>query len=440
MTPAIDHNTIAVVLYWLLMAPIAAYILHVVAGFCTDDYPTSFRSALGMILVTAAVVFFAFDLSSYVFALWMRDPSVGVRMPANYSYWDWLREPLAVKWHVLGFVPFVRFLPVFFALIAGCITQIFLWKVDFKLGAVVFVAQALLTFAAMELLSLIFRFGLQYYEHYVPPNESPAAVRPGSRDRNSDPADLQELDQRIQDQKSDPSSFWRRLDSGWESANGHLQPMYTFLEPVTKHLPHPAQSFLNAGGWLLVFAGLGGFVVFWPKIKRDRKEMLRPKSKRKPIPKTKLAMIGDSVTALGERQATVNGIPARLRHIIMVAPAGVAGKGATPTPVAQFLDTIRPDLSALSAADYPKADVWSDSNARANFRKTLETRIEFSEQSGQPSPWLILHGPVKWSGSTVQVALAFLLSKPTAGRIIELTAVQWKEAIGARTVPKEERD
>ena len=124
------------------------------AGFCTDDYPTSFLSAMGMILVTAAVVFFTFDFSSYAFALWMRDPSVGVQMPANFSYWDWLREPLAVKWQVLSFVPFIRFLPVFFALITGCITQIFMWKVDFKLGAVVFVAQALLTFAAMELLSV----------------------------------------------------------------------------------------------------------------------------------------------------------------------------------------------------------------------------------------------------------------------------------------------
>jgi hypothetical protein len=425
MTPAIDHNTIAVILYWLLMAPIAAFILHVVAGFCT-----------------AAVVFFAFDLSSYAFALWMRDSSVGVRMPANFSYWDWLREPLAVKWQVLSFVPFIRFLPVFFALIAGCITQIFLWKVDFKLGAVVFVAQALLTFAAMELLSLIFRFGLQYYEHYMPPKESPAAVRPGQRDRNTEPADLEELNERIRDQKNEPSSFWRRLDGGWESANGHLQPMYSFLEPVTKHLPHPAQSFLNAGGWLLVFAGLGGFIVAWPKIKRNRKEMLRPRSKRRAVhhQHVKLAMIGDSVTSLGERQATVNGIPARLRHIIMVPPAGVTGKAATPTPVAQFLDTIRPDLSTLSAADYPKAEVWSDSHARSHFRKTLETRIEFPEPAGQPSPWLILHGPVKWSGSTVQVALAFLLNTPTTARIMELNATQWKEAIGARSVPIEERD
>jgi hypothetical protein len=118
----------------------------------------------------------------------------------------------------------------------------------------------------------------------------------------------------------------------------------------------------------------------------------------------------------------------------------VTGKAATPTPVAQFLDTIRPDLSTLSAADYPKAEVWSDPHARSHFRKTLETRIEFPEPAGQPSPWLILHGPVKWSGSTVQVALAFLLVKPTTVRIMELNATQWKEAIGARSVPKEERD
>jgi hypothetical protein len=108
--------------------------------------------------------------------------------------------------------------------------------------------------------------------------------------------------------------------------------------------------------------------VAWPKIKRNRKEMLRPKWKRRAVhhQHVKLAMIGDSVTSLGERQATVNGIPARLRHIIMVPPAGVTGKAATPTPVAQFLDTIRPDLSTLSAADYPKAEVWSDSHARSH--------------------------------------------------------------------------
>jgi hypothetical protein len=47
---------------------------------------------------------------------------------------------------------------------------------------------------------------------------------------------------------------------------------------------------------------------------------------------------------------------------------------------------------------------------------------------------------VKWSGSTVQVALAFLLNTPTTARIMELNATQWKEAIGARSVPIEERD
>src|SRR5262245_1750954 len=171
MTPAIKHNLVAVILFWALMAPIAAYILHIVAGFCTEDYPTSFRSALFMVLVTAAAVFFTFDLSSYFFALFMRDPSIGVQMPANYTYWDWLREPLALKWHVLGFVPFIRYLPVFFALIVGCIVQVFMWKVEFKLGAVVFIAQTILTLAAMALLSFLFRFGLEYYERYFPPKD-----------------------------------------------------------------------------------------------------------------------------------------------------------------------------------------------------------------------------------------------------------------------------
>jgi hypothetical protein len=437
MTPAIEHNLVAVILYWVLMAPIAAYILHIVAGFCTDDYPTSFHSALFMVLVTAAAVFFTFDLSSYVFALFMRDPSIGVQMPANYTYWDWLREPLALKWQVLGFVPLIRFLPVFFALIVGCIVQVFMWKVEFKLGAVVFIAQTILTLAAMALLSFLFRFGLEYYERYFPPKDRvppPAAtVRKKLQD---EPEHMHELSGRVEKMRDEGTSIWRQIDGDWDAANGHLQPLYSFLQPVTKHLPHPAQSFLNAGGWLLVLLGAGGFVVFWPKIRRHRKEVLRPRSKRKHYDHIKLALIGDAVTTLGERQATVQGISARLRLVVMVPPAGVTGKAAVPAPLANFLDAIRPELSALTVADYPHAEVWSDPHARDHFRKTLGLRIEFPE----PSNWVVLAGPMQWAGSPAQVALGFLLAKPLAERFIDVPAGQWPTAIGSRDVPKDERD
>src|SRR5262245_16481921 len=437
MTPAIKHNLVAVILFWALMAPIAAYILHIVAGFCTEDYPTSFRSALFMVLVTAAVVFFTFDLSSYFFALFMRDPSIGVQMPANFTYWDWLREPLALKWQVLGFVPFIRWLPVLFALIAGCIVQVFMWKVEFKLGAVVFIAQTVLTLIAMELLSWLFRFALVYYEQYFPPKDP---VRPPAtearRHLQSEPAHLQELGHRVKRMRDEGTSVWRQIDGDWDAINGRLQPLYSFLQPVTNHLPHPVQSFLNAGGWILVLLGAGGLIAFWPKIRRHRKEMLRPRSKRKHHDHIKLAMIGDSVSALGERQATVQGIPARLRLVVMVPAAGVRGKAAVPAPLANFLDAVRPELSALTAADFPHAEVWSDPHARDHFRKTLGVRIDFPE----PSNWIVLAGPIQWAGSPAQVALGFLLNKPLADRFIDVPAGQWPTAIGSRDVPKEERD
>jgi hypothetical protein len=439
MTPAIEHNLIAVILYWAMMAPIAAFILHVVAGFCTDDYPTSFHSALFMVLVTAAAVFFTFDISGYVFALFMRDPTVGVQMPANYSYWDWLREPLAVKWQVLGFMPFIRYLPIFFALIIGCIVQVFMWKVEFKLGAVVFIAQVVLTIAAMALLSVVFRFGLEYYEHYFPvkdQHKAGEAKAPARKHLKSEPAHLDELNERVQRMGDEGTSIWRQIDGDWDSANRHLQPLYDFMQPVTKHLPHPAQSFLNAGGWILVLVGAGGFVLFWPKIRRHRKEALRPRSKRKHFEHIKLAMIGDSVTALGPRQATVHGVPARLRVLVMTPAARITGKAAVPAPLATFLDSIRPELSAITAADFPHVEVWSDQHAREHFRKTVETRIEFPE----PSSWVVLVGETTWAGSPAHIALGFLTLKPVESRIEDIPAGQWPQAIGIRDVPKEERD
>jgi hypothetical protein len=443
MTPAIEHNLVAEILFWALMLPISAYILHVVAGYCTDDYPTSFRSALFIVLLTAAAVFFTFDLSSYFFALFMRDPTIGVRMPANYTYWDWLREPIALKWHVLGFVPLIRCLPVLAALVVGCIVQIFVWKVDFKIGAVVFVAQVVLNLAAMVLLSMLFRFGLEYYERFFPPQRGqPGEARAAARNLQSEPAHLQELGRRVARMSDDGTSIWRQIDMEWESVNGHLRPLYGFLQPVTNHLPYPAQSFLNAGGWLLILVAGAGLIAFAPRLHRHRKEFLRPRAKRKHQagPRIKLALIGDSVSGMGSRQATVDGVPARLRLAIMVPSAAATGPATAPAPLDQFLDAIRPKLSALTAADYPHVEVWSDSHARTRLHKTLEARVEFPEKSGEPSPWVILIGQTTWSGLPANAALGFLTSAPRSDRIVVVPLGEWAKIIGARDVPSDERE
>jgi hypothetical protein len=238
------------------MVPIAAYILHVVAGYLAEDSPSTFLRALGLVLLTAIAVFFAFDVSSYLFALMMRDPSVGITFPPGFTYWDWMREPLILKWRVMGLVPFIRIVPLLIALIVGCLVQVFVWKVEFKIGLAVFLAQAILTVAAMLALSFIFRLGIVYYEHYMPPQGAqPAHARaPRGHDRNAPPGDLEEMADRAHEQKGRGETFWHNLDKNSESFNVHLAPMYAFLEPVTEHLPHPIHDFLNAGGWLLVRA------------------------------------------------------------------------------------------------------------------------------------------------------------------------------------------
>jgi hypothetical protein len=424
MTPALEHYDWIVLAYWLLMIPIAAAILYKVAGFCTDDYPTSFRRAVLMVLATAAVVFFTYDLSGYFFALWMRDPAVGVVMPPGYTYWDWLREPLAVKWHVLSFVPFIRFLPVGFALIAGCVLQIFLWNVPFKLGAVVFVAQVVLTLVAMELLSLAFRFGIELYDRAAPPPRPAHAAAETSEH-------LSGLAKQVQTAKAAAGSVWHRLDAGWESVNGHLTPLYRFLQPVTNHLPYPVQDFLNAGGWVLVLVGVTTLAVFWPRVHRNRKEFLKPRGKRAVSRRILLAQIGDSVSGLGPRQATVNGTPARLR--LVVAAAAVE-------PLPELLDAILPGLGQATAADYPRVEVWADRSAHDDFRGALVARVEFPDPVGEPSRWVLLTGPAPRHGVAVPVALGFIAAKPVPTRVIDVPAGGWRDVVGIRDVPVEERE
>jgi len=103
-------------------------------------------------------VFFVYDLSGYGFARLMQDPRLGIAFPPNYTYLTWLRESMGLKWHVLGHVPLIRFLPVLFALCAGGTVQVLLWRIHFRVGMLVFLSQLFLNIFAMAMLSLVFRF------------------------------------------------------------------------------------------------------------------------------------------------------------------------------------------------------------------------------------------------------------------------------------------
>jgi hypothetical protein len=278
----IEHYNLAVLLYWVILLFVGVFILVHVTGFFTGEYPETFGRAVGIFLLTFAVAYFSYDVSSYFFVVLMQDPGVGFVLPPGYSYWVWLREPLAVKWQVLGFVPFIRFLPILFALTMGGVTQVFLWTVPFRVGAVIFLAQVFLDLAAMILLSYAFSWGILLYERAAQkpqrPLPAPQYFPEGELDQAS-PMNLPHLAHRVTNLGPAQGTFWRRLENDWDVVNRHLHPLYSLLNPVTRHLPVPAQDFLNSGGWVLVLVGLGVLGLSWRRVDHRRKRYVEHRKK-----------------------------------------------------------------------------------------------------------------------------------------------------------------
>lgn len=158
MIPSIEHTSLLPILFWLLMLPIAVFILIRTTAFWTEEGPGTIVAAVKTVFAIWLTVFFVYDLSGYGFARVMQDPRLGIAFPPNYSYWSWLREPMGLKWFVLGSVPLIRYLPVLFALCAGGVVQVLLWKIPFRVGMLVFLSQLFLTIFAMAVLSLVFTF------------------------------------------------------------------------------------------------------------------------------------------------------------------------------------------------------------------------------------------------------------------------------------------
>lgn len=266
MIPTIEHSVLLTILYWILMIPIAVLVLIRTTAFWTEEGPGTIAGAVRTVIVMWIAVFLAYDVSGYLFARLMQDPRLGIAFPPGYGYWQWLREPMGLKWHVLGWVPMIRYLPVLFALCAGGVAQVLLWKIPFRLGMMVFLSQLFINIFAMAMLSLAFSFvvGVERGAGGPVPRRVAAAARRAAA-AEAAPDGLPGLQRRIEQIGMDEGPAIRRVWGRWKGINARLQPAYDLLEPATCHLPLPAQDFLNGGGWLLVIPGLIALARLWPR-------------------------------------------------------------------------------------------------------------------------------------------------------------------------------
>lgn len=276
MIPVVAHSSLLSILYWLLMIPIAIAVLMRVTAFWADDGPGTLFGAVRTIVVMVLAVYFTFDVSGYLFARMMQDPDLGIAFPPRYHYWNWMLEPMGLKWYVLGFVPVIRYLPVAFALCAGAIVQVLLWKIPFRTGMIVFLSQVLLDIFAMAMLSLVFSFFVGLQEGAAVPARGGHGPHATGHPRPHAVAaeGLLGMQQRIESLGAEEGPVVRRMWGRWAAFNRLLDPLYAVLRPVTRHLPLPARDFLDAGGWLIVIPGAIALLRFWPDIRPRRRRVV----------------------------------------------------------------------------------------------------------------------------------------------------------------------
>ena len=296
-------DVIVTIVFWAVMVFVAGLIFQKVCDLCGAELPSFRRSVLITVLVAAAA-FFTFDGTGYGIMLATRD-SVNLNLPPGYNYGNWLREPLYLKWQVMGLVPILRYLPIVFAGCMAATLYVLILAEPFRNCLVILLIQWTLNVAAMAILS----FALTNIVHFmVPaqpestelaaqqdPNVAPrppevrAATRPkphrltrrpeGKPEKapepetpkpaegEASPAAGSDLKAALADHKGNPESSFAQLREQLhaldEHAKPYLEPIETACAPYTKYLPEPVQEFLEDGGWWLVFAALAVAVLFW---------------------------------------------------------------------------------------------------------------------------------------------------------------------------------
>jgi hypothetical protein len=135
----------------------------------------------------------------------------------------------------------------------------------------------------------------------------------------------------------------------------------------------------------------------------------------------------------GPQRLFLRGQPVRLR-LVVLAPMG---KRALPADgaVEPLLDRVLHGLGDIVRQDRPRLRVWPPQLSHHGFAPTFFRLTHRPEAVEQPSPWILVAGPVRASGQQFLLGLALFADDATAENNLILQAQQWHELfrIGPRT-------
>jgi hypothetical protein len=475
MPTASTSAVIATIVFWAVMVPIAGYIFQNVCSMCGADMPTYRRAILITALVTAAA-FFAFDGIAYGLIKASSD-TVNLNLSPGYGYSNWLREPLYLKWQVLGLIPMIgRLLPVLVAVCLAATLYVLILAEPFRNCIAILAIQWTVNVVAMAVLSFalsnILRFVTPYSsnepeaaQNAAHSQESPdarAATRPKpsrgqqaprrevakkkSKEEDASPppaADLQgALASHEEAGESSQHRLRQQLDEIDERLEPYIQPIKDAAAPYTQHLPPAVQEFLDDGGWwlvllaLIVVAGLW-LRAMWRRVRRilfPRRHRGRRRSHDKESPLViDLDLVGDAFTDAGPQQITVRGQPGRLRLVVLAPSPSYVGE-LLPEMADSLLDWLHPGLAEILESDKPRQVVWPRHPSLDRFVQIFHKLVQIPEAKGRRSPWILISGSAHLGRQIVFVGLAVFLDKTDYKREIQVVREKWEEVIGLQKV------
>lgn len=136
--------------------------------------------------------------------------------------------------------------------------------------------------------------------------------------------------------------------------------------------------------------------------------------------------------ARGPRRLTVNGIPARVRLVIM-APAGKAQE-VTAEQAAPLLEKVIPGISAVMASDKPRIRIWPAQMSLTGFTPKFQRWVTPPDSGDEADCWVLLSGAARVGPKPILIGLALLAEEPAYREPVEFSEEDWRRALRVEKV------
>src|SRR5262245_29440595 len=191
-----------------------------------------------------------------------------------------------------------------------------------------------------------------------------------------------------------------------------MMEVRSWWESLFQQLPEPAREY----GWVIVAAAaLVLLLLLWAIFDRL---ILRPLFGRRsePVPgeehlRVDVEKLPASVPASSSRRLVVEGVPARVR-LVVLAPLGQGRAHALPDDPTTLFDRVLPGFGAVVRGDGALVKLWPAQVSRAGFAPKFHALVSTPDAADAPSRWVLAAGPVRAGDRQFSLGLALQTDEP----------------------------